>query len=77
MKTTTTTGAATMTTTIKDARVRDALRWVAQEARALNMLGAIGPNGSRLREALAALDGAYAGPDEDHEYEVREPHQNG
>jgi len=60
-------------TTFKDARVRDALCWVAQEARALKMLGVIPPKGSRLREALSALDSAYAGPDEDYLYEATTP----
>lgn len=42
-----------------DARVFDALRWVAQEARAVTLVGAELPRGSKLREALDALDAAY------------------
>lgn len=41
------------------ARVFDALRWVAQEARAAKLTGVQLPAGSRLREALAALEQAY------------------
>jgi hypothetical protein len=42
-----------------NARVFDTLRWVAQEARAAKLTGAALPRGSRLPEALDALDAAY------------------
>jgi len=42
-----------------DARVYDTLRWVAQEANLVRDDGL--PVGSRLREALAALNKAYEG----------------
>lgn len=44
---------------IKEARILDALRWVAQEARGVKMSCLTLPKESRLREALAALDEAY------------------
>lgn len=45
------------------ARVDDALRWVAQEARAAVMLGFVGPNHETLRKALASLESAYSADD--------------
>lgn len=48
---------------ISAARVNDALRWVAQEARAVVLLGYVGPNHEKLRAALKALDAAYAKAD--------------
>jgi predicted metal-dependent phosphoesterase TrpH len=51
--------------TVYQARVYDALRWVAQEATALKMTGHALPDGSRLREALAALTEAYAASADD------------
>lgn len=48
------------TTKIKvDANVFDALRWVAQEARAAKMAGDVDHKAGRLREALDALEKAY------------------
>jgi len=43
----------------KESRVKDALRWVAQEAKAVVMLGYTGPNHETLRKALDQLDQAY------------------
>jgi len=46
----------------QDRIITDALRWVAQEAKAAVMGGPLAldlPKGSRLREALKALDEAY------------------
>lgn len=51
--------AAVMTQEEKESQVRDSLRWVAQEAKALKNLGVLLPKGSRLREALEALETAY------------------
>lgn len=45
----------------KESKVRDTLRWVAQEARGIKMSGVTLPKGSRLREALQALEDAYEG----------------
>ena len=50
--------------TVNEARIRDALRWVAQEAKALRFRGVVLPPGSRLREALEALEAAYAAEDQ-------------
>lgn len=47
------------------ARVNDALRWVAQEARAAVILGYTGPNHETLRKALDTLESAYNTPYED------------
>lgn len=48
-----------------DPRIVDALRFVAQEARALKLTGSALPRGSRLLEALAALDAAVEKVDAD------------
>ena len=40
-------------------RRMDALRWVAQEARAAVMLGYVGKNHEKLRDALKMLDQVY------------------
>jgi hypothetical protein len=45
-----------------DARVKDALTWVAQEARGAVMSGVQLPVQSKLREALKMLEAAYAAP---------------
>jgi hypothetical protein len=47
---------------VREAKVTDAMRWVVQEARALKLAGVELPRGSRLREALAALDEATRTP---------------
>jgi hypothetical protein len=43
----------------KKEAVADALRWVAQEAKAIQIMGVTLPKGSRLREALAVLEQTY------------------
>lgn len=49
---------------VKDARIRDALTWVAQEARGLLRTGKIDErHAERLRLAFGQLDAAYALPD--------------
>jgi hypothetical protein len=46
--------------TVKEARILDSLRWVAQEARAAVMLGWVeSPNHETLRKALASLERAF------------------
>jgi hypothetical protein len=46
-------------TPILNPKTVDALRWVAQEARAVILLGYTGPIHERLRKALKALEDAY------------------
>lgn len=48
---------------IKESAIRDALRWVAQEAKAVVFQGVRLPTASRLRLALEQLDLAYNRPD--------------
>lgn len=45
---------------IQEAKIRDALTWVAQEARALVLQGVALPPGSKLREALVTLSQTYS-----------------
>jgi hypothetical protein len=49
---------------VKEGRIRDALRWVTQESKALLLTGKIDErHTSRLRSAFDQLDTAYALPD--------------
>jgi hypothetical protein len=48
---------------VADGRIRDALTWVAQTARAVIMSGYTGPGHERLRTALGQLAESYAAAD--------------